>query len=227
MRSKPYLASLHPDMHGKALRERSMGTLSGTMRGVAAAIALIAWMGLAARFNATFEQSGSLAETVWVLLRYFTILTNLLVATVFTGIALGRSAFASPAVLGGVTLAILLVGIAYSALLRGLVELSGGARLANLIMHDVVPVLVPLFWLLFAPKGGLQIRDGLLWCLYPGAYLAYALARGAAEEKYAYPFIDITRIGWLQTATNVLVITLGFLAAVLALVWLDRRLARN
>ncbi len=66
----------------------------------AAAIALIGWVGLAVQFSATFEQSGSLAETVWILLRYFTILTNLLVAIVFTGIALGKPAFRSPGAVG-------------------------------------------------------------------------------------------------------------------------------
>lgn len=204
-----------------------MDSLSRRTRTAAAVIALIAWVGLAVRFNATFEQNGSVAETIWILLRYFTILTNLMVAIVFTGISLGGSAFASPAVLGGLTLAILLVGVVYSVLLRGLLELSGGAKLADFIMHDAVPVLVPLFWLFFARKGGLQIRDGLLWGLYPGAYLAYALARGSAEGKYAYPFMDVAQIGWGQMAINASAILLGFLAAILALVWLDRRLVRK
>jgi hypothetical protein len=204
-----------------------MGSESGTARMAAAAIALIAWAGLAVQFGATFEQSGSVAETVWSLLRYFTILTNLLVAIVFTGIALGKPAFRSPPLAGGVTLAILLVGVTYHLLLSGLVELSGLARLANFIMHGAVPVLVPLFWLFFTPKGGLQIRDGLMWSLYPGAYFAYALTRGEIENKYPYPFMDVAKIGWLQTATNAVVILLCFLAAILALVWLDRRLTRK
>jgi hypothetical protein len=120
-----------------------------------------------------------------------------------------------------------IVGIIYSLLLRGLLELSGGARLADLILHDVVPVLVPLFWLVFAPKGSLHSRHLLLWIIYPLAYLAYALARGAAENRYAYPFIDVAQIGWLQTVANSVMIVLGFLAAGLALVWVDRLLARR
>lgn len=204
-----------------------MDTMSPTMRTAAGGIALVDWFGLAVQFGATFDRTGSLAETVWILLRYFTILTNLLVAFVLTGIACGRSACASPALLGGVTLAIVLVGIVYNLLLRGLLELSGGAWLANLLLHDVVPVLVPLFWLAFAPKGRPQVRDGLLWTLYPGAYLGYALARGAAEGKYAYPFMDVGAIGWARVAINAFAILLGFLAVILALVWLDRLLYRR
>jgi len=204
-----------------------MSVETGTARAVAGGIALVGWVGLAVQFNATFDQNGSIAGSFWILLRYFTVLTNLLVAVVMTGIALGKSAFGSPVVLGGATLVIVIVGIIYSLLLRGLLELSGGARLADLILHDVVPVLVPLFWLVFAPKGALQSRHLLLWIIYPLAYLAYALARGAAENRYAYPFIDVAQIGWLQTVANSVMIVLGFLAVGLALVWVDGLLARR
>jgi hypothetical protein len=204
-----------------------MGVETGAARAAAGGIALVGWVGLAVQFNATFDQSGSIAGSFWILLRYFTVLTNLLVAVVMTGIAFGKSAFGSPVVLGGTTLVIVIVGIIYSLLLRGLLELSGGARLADLILHDVVPVLVPLFWLVFAPKGALQSRHLLLWVIYPLAYLVYALARGAAETMYAYPFIDVAQIGWLQTVANSALIMLGFLAAGLALVWMDGLLARR
>ena len=200
---------------------------SPTARIAAGIIALIAWLGLAVQLAATFEQSGSLAASLWIVLRYFTILTNLLVALVMTALGLGKARLVSPALLGGVTLAIVLVGVVYSLLLRGLLELSGGARLADFLLHDVVPVLVPIFWLLFAPKRALRRYDPLLWALYPFLYVIYALARGAAENKYAYPFIDVAQIGWLQTATNSLLMALAFLAAGFALVWLDRRLGRQ
>ena len=203
-----------------------MSIASGPARISAAAIALVGWVGLATQYSATFHLTGSLAESLWVILRYFTILTNVLVAVVLTGIALGKPTFGAPFLLGGATLAIMLVGIIYSLLLRGLVELSGGAMLADFILHDVVPILAPLFWLFFAKKGDLGVRDPLLWALYPIAYVAYALARGAAEGRYAYPFIDVAQIGWVQVIINCVLIMLGFLAAGLALTWLDRLLGR-
>ncbi|HWI85510.1 MAG TPA: Pr6Pr family membrane protein [Sphingomonas sp.] len=199
-----------------------MGIESRAARAVAGAIALVGCGGLAAQFSATFDLNGSIAGTVWILARYFTILTNILAALVLTGVALGRPAFRAPILLGGVTLATLLVGVIYSLLLRGLHQLSGAARLADLILHDVVPVLVSLFWLFLVPKRALSIRAPFLWALYPLAYLVYALARGAVERRYAYPFIDIAQIGWPQAAINILAIMLGFLAAAFALVWLDR-----
>ncbi len=54
------------------------------------------------------------------------------------------------------------VGLIYVLFLRGLLELSAGAELANFILHYVDPVFVLLFWLSFAPKGALRNIDPLL-----------------------------------------------------------------
>ena len=86
-------------------------------------------------------------------------------------------------------------------LLRGLLDLSGGALLADTLLHKVMPLLVPLFWLAFVRKGGLALARSFFLGLYPIAYFIYALARGSVEGKYAYPFIDLARSGpppWLS-----------------------------
>ena len=108
-------------------------------------------------------------------------------------------------------LAIMLVGVVYVTLLRGLLDLSGGAKLADTLMHYATPVLVPLWWLLFAPKGKLEWRDPAIWSLFPLAYFPYALARGAYEGIYAYPFINVAKIGWTQVGINAVMIAGGFL----------------
>ena len=203
-----------------------MGTSSGVGRALAAAIALLCWIGLAVQFNAIMEQGQSAAGALWIMVRYFTILTNLIVAVVFTGLALGNRAFASSSLLGGTTVAIILVGVVNFLLLRGLLELSGGAKLADTILHYVTPISVPIFWLLLAPKGGLIRRDPPRWALYPLAYLIYALVRGSADGKFAYPFLDYTK-GVGQTAVTVLLILLAFVAGGFALVWADGALARH
>lgn len=177
--------------------------------------------------RATFGLTGSAGETLWVLLRYFTVLTNLLVAVVMAGVALGSRRLSAPFLLGGITLSILLVGIVYMTLLRGMLELSGGALLADHLLHQLIPSLVPLWWLAFAPKGRLRWRDPLWWSVYPLAYFAYALARGAAEGKYAYPFIDVATNGLVATLVNALLIALGFLVAGALLVLIDARLERG
>lgn len=190
-------------------------------------IALVAWAGLAVQFRSTLSFIGSVPQTIWVLLRYFTVMTNLLVAVVLTGLALGRPRFGAPILLGFVTLSILLVGIVYMTLLRGMIELSGGALLADALLHVWVPLLVPLFWLAFASKGKLGWRAPWWWSLYPLAYFAYALARGSAEGAYAYPFIDLDALGLARVAINSAAIAAAFLAAGFGFVALDRALARR
>ena len=191
-------------------------------RAAAATIALIGWVGLAVQLGAVTEQVGSAAEAVWIMLRFFTILTNLIVAVVLTGIALGQPTFRSQSLLGLMTLSILFVGAVYVLLLRGLVELSGGAAIANLILHYIVPGLVPLFWLLFVPKGALKWRDPLFWSIYPLAYFAYALARGAVDGKYPYPFMDIPKVGWASAVATVAIILIAYLLVGMILVWFSR-----
>jgi len=201
------------------------GTPSALARLAALAIALVAWLGLATQLQASTALAGALGDAIWAMLRYFTVLTNLLVATTFTALALGRRV--TPFALGGATLAILLVGIVFALLLNGLVELSGGARLADFLLHRATPLLVPLYWLAFAPKGGIRRYDPLLWALYPLSYFVYALARGAAEGRYAYPFMDVGRLGWPQTGLHALILAAGFLVAGFALRWLDGRMKRD
>jgi hypothetical protein len=188
---------------------------------VAALIALITWVGLAVQFHATFALEGSLGSTLVVLLWYFTITTNLLVAVVFTGIAIGLGTFTQPSLLGSTTLSIVLVGVIYGLLLHGLQELSGGSAIANILLHMVTPILVPIFWLIFIPKGKLTRRDPLLWAIYPLAYLFYALVRGEFTHRYPYPFMNVNELGWGRTILHAFLIAAAFLVASWLFVWLD------
>ena len=193
---------------------------------VAASIAFLAWAGLVVQVLA-LSPHNSFFQVLWIISAFFTITTNLLVAVVFTEIALARTALTSPSILAGTTLSILLVGVIYGLLLHGSTELSGGSAVANVLMHMVTPVLVPLFWIAFAPRGRLVWRDPLLWALYPLAYLAYALLRGAFTAKYPYPFINVVALGWSRTALNAALIAVAFLLSGFAIVGIDRRLGSH
>ena len=197
---------------------------TGTARAAAGVIAIIGLVGLSVQLSAVIDQVGSAAEAIWVMLRFFTILTNVIVAIVYNGIALGQPAFRSQSLLGLMTLSILFVGAVYVLLLRGLVELSGGAATANLILHYIVPGLALLFWLLFAPKGALKWRDPVLWAIYPLAYFAYALVRGASDGKYPYPFMDVPKVGWTSALTTVAIILVVYLLVGTFFVWSGRLL---
>jgi hypothetical protein len=157
--------------------------------------------------------------TVWTLARFFTIISNLALALAMTAVAAGRrlSAFA----MSGLALAILLVGIVYWVLLRGLHPLSGAALIANTLLHDVSPLLMVAYWLVFVPRGKLRWSAAWWWSIFPVVYFVYALARGQLDHRYPYPFIDVGKLGWLQVGLNAAGLALGFVLAGFALVWID------
>lgn len=191
-------------------------------RAAAALVALICWVALGVRFYLTNSGTGDALETLWILARFFTIITNFAVAVAMTMVALGRRL--SPGVEGGLTLAILLVGVVYTLLLQKLYHLTGAALFADTLMHKVSPVAMAAYWLLFATHAPMRWIEPFWWSVYPVAYLAYALVRGSIEGIYPYPFIDLGELGAEQVALNSTAIAVSFLVAGLALVWLDRRL---
>jgi hypothetical protein len=107
-------------------------------------------------------------------------------------------------------------------LLQGLHVLTGPALLADTLLHKVSPVLMVVWWLLFAPRAKLRWSAPLWWIVYPLVYLVYAIGRGLIDHNYPYPFLDVGKIGWAQAALNIGGIAIGFMLAGFALVWIDR-----
>jgi len=185
----------------------------------AALVAIVCWAGLAIQFSATYGSLHHVLASLWVLARFFTIITNLFLAVTMTAVAIGRRV--SPFILGGMSLAILLVGVVYATLLAGLHALTGPALVADILLHKVSPVAMALWWLLFAPRARLRRSAPWWWAVYPLAYFGYALGRGALGDKYPYPFMDVGKLGWPQTALNAAGIAFAFIIAGFILVWVD------
>jgi hypothetical protein len=59
-------------------------------RFAALAVAVVASTGLIVQLIASTGLTGSVGEALWAMSRYFTVITNLLIAGLFTAIALGR-----------------------------------------------------------------------------------------------------------------------------------------
>lgn len=84
-----------------------------------------------------------------------------------------------------------------------------------------------LYWLLLGPKGGLARNDPLRWVVLPLGYFAYALARGALDGIYPYPFLNVAKIGWGAVLLNAAIIASIFVAGGYAMLAVDRRLERR
>jgi hypothetical protein len=98
--------------------------------------------------------------------------------------------------------------------------------LASHTLHTAIPLAVLLDWLLLSPPGRLHLRQAAAWLLYPLAYLAFSLARGALLDpgtpaRYHYPFLDADQHGYKGVLGNVLLLGLCCYALAVLLVALD------
>jgi hypothetical protein len=174
-----------------------------------------------------FANGKSLPGALVVFFGYFTVLTNIFVALVATAGALSRNPAVShwlyrPSVVGCSTTAILAVGIGYHLLLREVWSPQGAQLWADVLLHYVVPAGALLHWLVHRHREHLAARAALAWCLYPLAYVVYALVRGEILGSYPYPFIDVTALGYRQVLVN----TVGLMAAFIGVGFVVLALAR-
>ncbi|MFD5415766.1 Pr6Pr family membrane protein [Streptomyces nojiriensis] len=178
--------------------------------------------------------------SVPVVLSYFTIWTNILVAVVL-GLSAARARRRRPDVAplyrGGVLLFILVTGLVFHLVLANpsspfnvvaeLDRLTGARAAANQLLHTVTPAGALLDFLLLTAPRTLRPRHAALWLAYPLAYVTFALLRGAllapgTARRYTYPFIDAARYGYAHVTLNALVLGAAFYALGLALVTSDR-----
>lgn len=166
----------------------------------------------------TLAQGGSVPGGVWIYLDYFTILTNALAAAALLIAARGRdgSVLMRAESLTAIAACMLIVGLVYNLLLRGLWQPTGWQRLADELLHVAMPLLfLAYWWLATAPvtrRATLRWRGLLAWLLYPLGYLAYALARGMADGRYPYPFLDVAALGLPRVMANAAAVALAFVA---------------
>ena len=193
----------------------------------AALIAVAAWSGLLLELILVTIREGSLLAALWRMAIFFTVISNLVTAIVYSCIALGLVRFRHPLLIAGLALTMLLVGAVFELMLRSYLHLTGWRILSNALEHDVVPILAVANWAILAEKGRLRARDPWIIAIFPVVYLGYVLTRAHIEGFYPYPFINIPKIGWPAAMANVAGISLAFLVCAYLMVALDRRLARK
>ncbi len=193
--------------------------------------ALLGWFALALQLYLMLVQSSgpAMLGTMITYFSFFTILTNLLTALVFTAIAFGPETgrgqwFRTPTVQAGTAVYIAIVGIIYQLLLRQLWNPQGAQWVADVLLHSVIPVGYVVYWLLFGPRTGLNWKTAVAWLTYPSVYLVYILARGAVSGLYPYPFVDVNVLGYGGVLARAALFLLVFLGGGLLVVALARRI---
>jgi hypothetical protein len=203
------------------------GGLGPVARTAALVVSIATFGALAIRVLASLEEfQGDLGTTLWHLVGFFTVLTNLLVAVHFMAIAAGWRV--SGARVAGLVLWIGLVGIVYHLLLAHLWSPDGLAWWADQCLHTLTPVLVVLWWLAFVPFWSPDWRVLLIWQGWPLAYVTYAILRGALTGFWPYPFLDPGLNGAWGVGANIIGLQVSFVLSGAAVALFDHfRLARR
>lgn len=118
-------------------------------------------------------------------------------------------------------------GVVHFFLLRPLLDLDGADRLADVLLHNVVPLLALVGWLWFGPRGRASRADLAPFLVLPVVWLLYTLLRGAFVDWYPYPFVDVVEHGYGVVLVNVLGITAFLVLFALAVIALDERLSQR
>lgn len=208
-----------------------MASMETAKRRAITLAAWLGWIGLSLQLYlilfSRWQSEASLMGGLVNFFSFFTVLSNTLVAVVLTCAVTtrpssGRAFFLQPWVSSGIAASIVVVGVAYSLLLRHLWQPGGLQWLADELLHDVMPVVFLGYWWFCVPKGTLKLTHILVWAIYPVLYFAYVLFRGNMIGLYQYPFIDIAALGYAQVFINALGILVGFVLVSLLLVGLNR-----
>lgn len=198
----------------------------------AAIIAILGWFALGIEFYFHIEDALTRNELVTTHLiqffSYFTIETNVLITVVVMIAAAAPQAEqiqTRPSLRSALVVYIVVVGLVYAVLLRNLWHPQGAQLLADIVLHDVIPFLYPIFWLAFLPKGSLRWADPAMWLVYPIIFFLYSMARGLAFGVYPYPFIDADKLGFERVSLNALALLAVFFGLGVILTAVDHALS--
>lgn len=175
-------------------------------------LAVTGWFAIIAQFILMLEnRTTSIPEMVVRFFSFFTIFTNILVASYFTNQIISskgktENLFSKTGTLTAVTVYITVVGLVYQIALRHLWKPTGLQMIVDELLHTTIPTLTIIYWFLYEQKSELKWKMIPKFLLYPLFYLAFILLRGELSGFYPYPFINVTALGWSQTLINILVL---------------------
>jgi hypothetical protein len=160
---------------------------------------------------------------------FFTIESNIVGIVVFTwgGVAALTGRRPAPDLLRGATVVYLVItGVVYTVLLAG-IEGQGTTPWVNSVVHQVMPIVLLLDWLIAPPRTSLPLPRVWWWLVFPLVYLVYTLVRGPFAHWYPYPFLDPRPHGYGHVVVGSVGVAVGFVLATLLVRWVGLALGRR
>ena len=167
-------------------------------------------------------------------LSYFTIQSNLIAVAVFLiGAARWRAApsLTWDLIRGAAVLVMTVTLIVFALLLSG-TDVDTALVWVDLVVHRIMPIAVLIDWMIDPPSARISFSASLRWLIFPLAWTAYTLVRGAATGWYPYPFLDPANGGYATVALYIVAILVLGIVLSAAIRWVgntlrDRREARQ
>lgn len=181
-------------------------------------------------FSLRLAAGHDLLDAVIFFFTFFTILTNLMLVLIYLSELVRWPMldwWRRPVTRGMMTGAIILVGVFYHFLLAGLWAPQGWAKLADVSLHYLTPILYVVWWIAFQPKGALRFADIPVMLLPVAAWLGWAMLRGAVIGEYPYPILEADKLGYATVALNCLIVLIALIALYALVVLADRILGRR
>ncbi|MGN7783352.1 Pr6Pr family membrane protein [Niabella sp. 22666] len=189
-------------------------------------LALAGWFAVIAQYVLMLNNNvNTVGEATIRFFSYFTILTNIAVATYYTALLIDAPIARTRGLLSAITIYIIIVGLVYQVALRHIWDPQGLQKWVDELLHSVIPLGALIYWGLFEKKG-LRYSQIFAWSIYPLVYLLFILIRGSISGFYPYPFVNVTEIGLQQTLINALIILALFMVLSLVFIFINRKVRK-
>ncbi|MDY7096659.1 MAG: Pr6Pr family membrane protein [Pseudomonadota bacterium] len=195
---------------------------TGIQRSIAGLISLAAFGALALQ---TTINDGSVLENFGGMARFFTIWGNIAACLVMGWIASG--ARVTRGVMAALATALAVIALVYWAVLSGDHHPEGLDRVTNQFHHTIIPAAFIAWWLAYTPPA--QKISALIPAIMvpPLSYGAFAFVLGEFTGFYAYFFLDLPSLGWVNflISNAVLAVFFALMGALLLAIkgFIDRR----
>jgi len=157
----------------------------------------------------------SVLETLVRYFSFFTILTNILVAIVFSVLCVNPNNrlkfFLRYNVITAVGVYIFVVGFVYNTILRFIWQPHGLQLIVDEMLHLILPIIYIVSW--FYNNNNycsINWKDIYIWLIYPLVYLTIILILGSFSNYYPYPFVNVFELGYQTVFINCILLTLFF-----------------
>jgi hypothetical protein len=171
-----------------------------------------------------------MGHTIIHFLSFFTVQTNILIATclllpALTPMSRVSQLLSRPSQRTAVMSYSALVAIIYFLVLRNIGHDYGLERLADWILHYVTPTVFLIDWVAGVPKGRIPWSAVARYLIYPALYAAWMLIYGAITGWYPYPFVNAARLGYAQLLGNLVALACVVISIPVMFLGIDRLLA--